>query len=382
MANPVKRLLGTSTRLLLKAFRLDLLTKEETVVYLNNFQIDNNSQTCIELPGVPNQSDGDRPVFNRTDAITHAAYVWHFDDTTTQTSQLPYGGIRANGKILCTDFQTYHLVRNFLGSKKRTIVTYDTLIAPWSHFSDGIIFGGYYDFVMLIAAKLCRMKDALLPEVFAQAVVSYPLFHTAYEQELLALIGIAPNQVFDSRTHDVRFKECMLGNSGHWFYPHPADIRALKKQVEKQVKFQPSAKNRIYVSRAGRRRVVNESSLIDLLKKYNFTIIEDKPRSVAEQVTIFKNASFILGPHGASFTNIIWCEPETHLFELFAPTMIVDHFRYLSRIMNMNYSAYHHVLTVSDKKKALEEDIFVSIMDLERSLDELLGKPQAEETGL
>ncbi len=375
MANPVKRLLGKLTGLLLKAFRLDLLTKEETVVYLNNFQIDNNSQTCTVLPDVPNQSGGDRLIFNRTDAITHPAFVWQFDDSTTPTVQLPYGGIRTNGKILCTDFQTYHLVKNFLGSKKRTLVTYDTLLAPWSHFSDGIIFGGYYDFMMLVAAKLCRMKEALLPEVFARAVVSYPFFQTAYEQELLALVGVVPNQVFDSRTHDVRFKECILGNSGHWFYPHPADIRALKKQVEEQIRVPPAPKSRIYVSRAGRRRVINEASLIELLKKYDFTIIEDKPRSVAEQVIIFKNASFILGPHGASFTNIIWCEPGTHLVELFAPSMVVDHFRYLSRIMNMTYSAYHHVLTVSSKKEALEEDIFVSIPDMERSLDELLGKP-------
>jgi hypothetical protein len=381
MANPVKRLLGKLTRLLLKSFRLELLSKEETVVYLNNFQIDNNSQTCIELPDVPNQSDDNRLIFTRTNAITHPAYVWYFDDTT-QTTQLPYGGIRANGKMLCTDFQTFHLVKNFLGSQKRTVVTYDLLLAPWSHFSDGIIFGGYYDFVMLVAAKLCRMKEALLPEIVAKAVISYPLFQTAYEQEFLSLIGIAPDQVFDSRTHDVRFKECILGNSGHWFYPHPADIRALKKQVEKQIRVQPSAKNRIYVSRAGRRRVINEASLIDLLKKYDFTVVEDKPRSVTEQVAIYKNASFILGPHGASFTNIIWCEPGAHLFELFAPTMIVDHFRYLSRIMNMNYSAYHHVLTVSNKKKALEEDIFISIPDLERCLDELLGKPEAEGTDL
>ena len=284
--------------------------------------------------------------------------------------------------MLCTDFQTFHLVKNFITSQKRTIATYDLLLAPWSHFSDGIIFGGYYDFVMLVAAKLSRMKEALPSEVFAGAVISYPLFQTTYEQELLALLGIVPNQLLDSRTHDVRFKQCILANSGHWFYPHPADIRALKKQVEKQVPVQPSARNRIYVSRAGRRRIINEASLIELLKKYNFIIIEDKPRSVMEQVAIYKNASFILGPHGASFTNIIWCEPDAHLFELFAPTMIVDHFRYLSRIMNMRYSAYHHVLTMGNKKKALEEDIFVSIPDLERSLDELLGKPEADETDL
>ena len=382
MANRVKRLLGKLTRLLLKTLHLDLLTKEETTRYLNNFQIDNNSQTCITMSDVPNQSDSGRLVFNRGDAITYSAYVWDFDDVFTQTAQLPYGGIRTGGKILCTDFPTFHLVRNFVRSKKRTIVRHDSVLAPWSHFSDGIIFGGYYDFMILVAAKLCRMKEAMLPEDFAEAVVSYPLFQTAYEQEILAMIGLGPDRIFDSRTHDIRFKRCILGNSGHWFYPHPADIRALKKHVEKYVHPQPSVKKRIYVSRAGRRRVVNESSLIDLLKKYDFTIIEDRPRTIAEQVAIYKNASFILGPHGASFTNIIWCEPGTHLFELFTPSLIVDHFRYLSHVMHMNYSAYHHVLTVSNKKEALEEDIFVSITDLERSLDTILGKPDADGAGV
>ena len=174
MANPINHLLGKLTRLLLKAFRLETLTKEETIVYLNNFQVDNTSQTCIELPDVPNQSDDERLIFTRTDAITHPAYVWHFDDTA-QTTQLPYGGIRVNGKILCTDFPTFHLARNFLGHPKRSIITQDMLLAPWSHYLDGVIFGGYYDFVLLVAAKLCRMKEALLPEVFAKAVVSYPL---------------------------------------------------------------------------------------------------------------------------------------------------------------------------------------------------------------
>ena len=101
-------------------------------------------------------------------------------------------GPATDNKVLCTDFSSYHLAKNFLTLRKRAMVTYPVVIAPWSHFIDGIIFGGYYDFVILVAAKLCRIKESLLPAVFARAVVSYPLFNTGYEQEFLSLIGFTP----------------------------------------------------------------------------------------------------------------------------------------------------------------------------------------------
>ncbi|WP_240625691.1 glycosyltransferase family 61 protein [Spirosoma pollinicola] len=323
----------------------------------------------IFLPGVQNQAELTTLVFPPCKAITCQSYVWDFRTGTKKTVQLPYGGIVFNGKILCPDFESYHLVKNFLTARTRTVIDRKTVIVPWSHYLDGIAFGGYYDFVILVAAKMCRIKEALRTQVYTEAVVTYPLFKTAYEQEYLSLIGIEPDHVFDSRLYDVRADRCILANSGHWFYPDPADIFALKKQVEPQLNIARTQQNRIYVSRASRRKVVNEGALLALLEKYDFTIVDDKPRSVAEQVAIYKNASFILGPHGASFTNIIWCEPGTHLFELFPPNLVVDHFSYLARIMEMSYSAYSHPIKMGHTKYHIEEDIFVSTADLEKSLD-------------
>jgi capsular polysaccharide biosynthesis protein len=265
-------------------------------------------------------------------------------------------------------------VKNFLTSEKRTVLDHKTIIAPWSHYLDGIAFGGYYDFVILVAAKLCRIKEALPKQIYTESVVAYPLFKTAYEQEYLSLIGIEAERILDSRVYAIRFDRCVLANSGHWFYPDPDDVLALKKQLEEKLKIERTRQDRIYISRSSRRKVVNESTLLSLLKKYDFTIIEDKPRSVAEQVAIYKNASFIMGPHGASFTNIIWCEPGTHLFELFPPNLIVDHFAYLAQVMGMSYSAYSHVIKMGHTKYHIEEDIFVSIADLEKSLNDLLVK--------
>ena len=370
---PGKGVLIKLIQILLKRFSITLLSKKQTENYLKPYLIKSSPETHLPLPDVPNQADSINLVFSQTEAVSYQTYVWKYYSTRAKTKQLAYGSILTNTRIICTDFESYNLLKNFLTARKRIIIKRDLIIALWTHYLDGVSFGGYYDFVILVAAKLSRIREALPENVFAEAVLSYPLFKTAYEQEYLALIGFGPDRVFDSRVHDVRFNQCLLGNSGHWFYPNAADILALKKCVEAQLKPQRTERSRIYISRAGRRRVTNEAALIALLEKYKFTIVEDKPRSVAEQVTIYKNASFIMGPHGASFTNIIWCEPGTHLFELFSANMVVDHFRYLAQLMEMRYSAYHHVITMNNKRLDLEEDIFVSIADLEKNLNELLG---------
>ncbi|WP_460913551.1 glycosyltransferase family 61 protein [Spirosoma areae] len=359
------------TGLLLKACRLTLLTKDQTEAYLNGYQIADHPEVRSLLPIVPNEANPTTLIFRQTVAVTHRSYVWNYEPGARRARQLPYGGILTDNNVFCTDYDSHHVAKNFLNTKKRIRSERDIVIAPWSHYLDGVAFGGYYDFVILVAAKLCRIKESMPEAEFAKVVVAYPLFNTAYEQDYLSLIGVEPDRVFDSRLHDIRFSRAILGNSGHWFYPNPTDITALKKQVETKLQPQRTQRNRIYISRSGRRRVVNEEALITLLKKYDFLIIDDKPRSVTEQVTIYKNASFIIGPHGASFTNIIWCEPGTHLFELFSSTYVVEHFLYLSQLMQMSYSAYHHHIKMDDNNRELEENIFVSIADLEKSLDAL-----------
>lgn len=359
-------------RRLTKQVGVDVLTKSQTEHYLRPYSLSVSPAVHRWMPEVPNQSKVKPPIFRQTEAVTQPSYVWYYIPKSRQVRQLPYGAILTDGKLLCTDFEKYHLLKNFVTAPRRVRTERDVIIAPWTHYLDGILFGGYYDFVILLAAKLCRIREALPESVYQEAVVSYPLFDTAYEQDYLALLGFTPDRIFDSRRHELRLSQCIMANSGHWFYPDPADIEALKKYIEPAVAVERTEPTRIYISRAGRRQVTNEAALIQLLKKYNFTIIDDKPRSVAEQVAIYKNASFIMGPHGASFTNIIWCEPGTHLFELFSANMVANHFVCLARLMNMTYSAYYHVLTLNNKRHEVEEDIFVSIADLEISLNALL----------
>lgn len=365
-----KQMLTASVRLGMKAMGSDLLGKRQTNRFLTPFDAGIMPGNSVTLPTVVDVIDSQKPIFPPTIASTASTQVWHYKGGTDPTYQLPCGLVRIGQRVLNTDYWTRDALKDVFGRDKRQTQRVKTLIAPFGHYFDGDVFVGYYDFMFLVAAKLCRMK-ALLPEsVFANAVVAYPLMHTAFEQEVLTLLGFSPDRVFDSRQHAFQFEECVIGSHENWAYQTLGDIRALKDQIESRLPMERTAENRVYISRAVRRRVLNEDALVRLLEQYDFQIIEDKPRTVAEQRAIYQNASFILGPHGASFTNILWCEPGTHLMELFSPNFVTDCFRYLAHVQGLSYSAYANgPIRQPLDGRFIGDDITVSISDLERHLD-------------
>lgn len=96
--------------------------------------------------------------------------------------------------------------------------------------------------------------------------------------------------------------------------------------------------NRIYISRgdADNRQVVNESKLVNVLKKRGFESIELSDLSVSEQINIFQDVDYVVGAHGAGFTNAIFAD-STAIFELF-PESGVRHFYYcLAQQLGFDY---------------------------------------------
>ncbi|GAB3314684.1 hypothetical protein GCM10027299_03150 [Larkinella ripae] len=253
--------------------------------------------------------------------------------------------------------------------KKRPVFQAETLVAPWSHY-----WGGYYDLLVSIGPKLCRIEQALPDKTFNEALISYPLLNTPFELELLQLLGYKLSSILDSRIHSVKFNTVLTGNSSDWFYPHSDDIMRFKNRIENRIPLIPAEPKRIYIRRAGRRRVLNEEQLITLLLKYDFEIIEDQPGTIADQVALYHNASFIIGPHGASFANILWCKPGTRLLELFSKHYVPDYYRYLAQLLDLDYFAYAHDPVAGRGHRHVNEDITVSIVEIEKALDLILEK--------
>ena len=354
------------------------LTQEQTVDFLRPFQVAAFPFHHQPLPEVADVADASKILFRPHEAVTYTGFVWQYSGNSPKTGLLRSGNLHTNGTVLCTDFNTQDAVKDLVRPQPRRQIHHaETLVAPFGHYQDGFAFVGYYDFMMLVAAKLSLIKQALPSVDFAEATIAYPLFDTTYEQEFLAHLGFRPDRILDSRQHEVKFKQCLLSNNGDWSYPNAANLMALRRQLLRLVDNPDTQHNqRIYISRAGRRRVLNEAELITMLMRYGFTIIEDKPRTLAEQATMYNRASLILGPHGASFANLVCCQPKTHLFELFAPGYIPNFFLYLAELMGMTYSGYvPGSITYSPNWITAEnqaEDITVSVSDIEQSLNQYL----------
>lgn len=368
----------------LKWVGMELLTREQTRQRLQPFKVESIPAFQIVLPTIKDASDQTKTLFKGSIVHVNPCYVWRIDKGREQMSLMRCGSLRLGGKLLLTDF-TVDLFKDPFIRPRRLPLRVETLVAPWSQYFETdskkiryrryITFQGYYDFMIMLAAKLCRIRERLPESVLAQCCVAYPLLNQSYERDLHRLIGFRPDQILDSRHFNISFDSCFVGDSEpeSWRYPSPGDVISLKRQVEANVSFERTSLQRIYIQRRGRRRVLNEQALIQMLVAYGFVVIEDVPRSIDEQVLIYKNASFILGPHGASFTNIIWCEPGTYLLELFNAQFVPDYYHYLSQVMDMEYAACCFGMGVRNELTAKSADILVDISAVEDCIQQLLS---------
>jgi hypothetical protein len=76
---------------------------------------------------------------------------------------------------------------------------------------------------------------------------------------------------------------------------------------------------RYYISRedSAIRRVKNESEVLGYLEKHGFRKLVLDGKSVTEQAKLFACAEWIVAPHGAGLTNILFCASGTKVLEFY-----------------------------------------------------------------
>jgi capsular polysaccharide biosynthesis protein len=76
---------------------------------------------------------------------------------------------------------------------------------------------------------------------------------------------------------------------------------------------------RIYITRRGarHRRVLNEDQLLLVLKTHGFAMVEPEKLSLDEQITLFRQAEIVMGPHGAGLAGAMFAK-FTKLIVLYA----------------------------------------------------------------
>ena len=98
----------------------------------------------------------------------------------------------------------------------------------------------------------------------------------------------------------------------------------------------------IYVSRnkVKGRNLIEEDSLVKELSKIGFTVVHLEHMHWSEQIKIFSSASFIVAPHGAGLSNLIFCKEGTKVVEIFNPQYVHWCYWQLSSIKDLLYYPY------------------------------------------
>lgn len=365
----LKRTIKKQSTSLTKLFNLNLLNKQQTEILLatKSNQVFHANKASILLPQIIDLTDAKKILFKEQLIDTGETSIWCHENKDRKSKQLRNGSIVVGNKVLDTGFGNSVVAVDLIKLSKRNLYHANLLIAPWSYY-----WTGYFDYIFFIALIISRIKNTLSPEEFTEAVLCYPLFGTSFELEIITLLGFKKENVLDSRSTSVAFQTCIIGNNDNWSYPNQENILLFKKFIDNAIPVIQQPTRRIYIQRAGRRKLINENELIPLFMQYGIEIIEDSPKTFTEQVLLYRSASFIIGPHGASFANILWCQPGATLLELFPNTYMPDYFRYLSTILQLNYSAYCHGEPLGSDHAHVNEDVFVDTSELARYLSQLL----------
>jgi len=215
------------------------------------------------------------------------------------------------------------------------------------------LWGNYYHWTIESLPRLAGV-ERYEKETGEQPTIIVPEDPSSWMLESLELLGIDDDRICQLDTHCAVDRLVVPTHPG----PTPAECEWLHNQMQATVN--KSATNqayeaRIYISRqnATRRRVKNEQEVVDLLQSYGFKKYILEEMSVSDQVALFSNAEFIVAPHGAGLTNVVYADSAT-VIELFGKSKKTTFYR-LAELLEHDYHYLHNLTRNGDLDIDIEQ---------------------------
>ena len=99
---------------------------------------------------------------------------------------------------------------------------------------------------------------------------------------------------------------------------------------------------KLYISRSDAkiRFVSNEPQLADVLNDFGFKTIVMSGLSIPDQISLFRNAAYIIGPHGAAFANLVFAKRGATFIEFFSKGHYAPCFNRISGIRGLSMDSW------------------------------------------
>jgi capsular polysaccharide biosynthesis protein len=133
----------------------------------------------------------------------------------------------------------------------------------------------------------------------------------------------------------------MPGRASDSWFIHPNDqerLFHLGEQLELKSRNQ-TGQDLIYISRVNSpRSLPGESQLEDLLRNKGFFIAHSESVPWKDQISLFRHAKVVVGPHGAGLSNLVFSQPEPTLVELTNGFHYNRCFEWITHVVGQTYS--------------------------------------------
>ena len=176
----------------------------------------------------------------------------------------------------------------------------------------------YFHWMLDLAPKFLLLEAAGGWSRYDRLVV--PPLTQRFQQETIDCFGV-PRALLDElqTTRLVEAEQLVVP-----LIPKPGErvpawlVRAMAARFCRET---PRQDRLIYISRrdSAARRVENEDEVIACLAPFGFEVVTLSGLPVAAQAALFASARVVAGPHGAGFSNLLFCQPGAAVLEFFSP---------------------------------------------------------------
>ena len=217
----------------------------------------------------------------------------------------------------------------------------------------------YFHFIFDILPKLYLLKSKVNLKKINFFYISDP---KKWQIKILNILGISQKKLLSSKTNKHIICDEVLTVDHPWYNQGSIEVevkkipkwivlqnrKIFKKKAEKFI-----CNKKIFLDRSqsiyNHCQIENPNDLTILIKKNNFGIYRPEKIPFKKQIFLFKNASVIIGAHGAAFTNIIFCKPNTKIIEIIPSNHQNKKCERISKILKLKY---FRIETVPDNSDA------------------------------
>ncbi len=214
------------------------------------------------------------------------------------------------------------------------------------NLSQGGSGNNYFHFIFDIVPKIYISLNKIKKKINFY-YVSRP---QKWQIKIFNILGVSKKKLIDSSKYKHIFADKIICIDHPWYYKGyiQNEVKKIPKWViliNRKIFLNKSVKlnsfERVFLDRSTSRfnhcKIYNQSSLNDWLKKNSFGIYNPEKLSQEKQIYLFKNASIILGAHGAALTNIIFCKPGTKVIEIIPADHPNKKCERISKILRLRY---------------------------------------------